>query len=213
MDPAREVGGDFYDFFLIDKDHLCMVIADVSGKGIPAALFMMISKIIIQSCAMLGRGAGEILTKTNEALCSNNRMEMFVTAWVGILEISTGKLTAANAGHEYPAIKTGGRFELLKDKHGLVVGAMPGIVYKEYELDLKPGDKLFLYTDGVAEATRGGDELFGTKRMLDALNKDPDAEPEMLLVNVRRAVDEFVGDDEQFDDLTMMCFEYMGPEA
>ena len=210
MDPAREVGGDFYDFFLIDKDHLCMVIADVSGKGIPAALFMMISKIIIQSCAMLGRGAGEILTKTNEALCSNNRMEMFVTAWVGILEISTGKLTAANAGHEYPAIKTGGRFELLKDKHGLVVGAMPGIVYKEYEL---PGDKLFLYTDGVAEATRGGDELFGTKRMLDALNKDPDAEPEMLLVNVRRAVDEFVGDDEQFDDLTMMCFEYMGPEA
>ena len=213
MDPAREVGGDFYDFFLIDKDHLCMVIADVSGKGIPAALFMMISKIIIQSCAMLGRGAGEILTKTNEALCSNNRMEMFVTAWVGILEISTGKLTAANAGHEYPAIRTGSRFELLKDRHGLVIGAMPGIVYKEYELDLKPGDKLFLYTDGVAEATRAGEELFGTKRMLDALNQDPDAEPEMLLVNVRRAVDEFVGDDEQFDDLTMLAIEYKGPEA
>ena len=213
MDPAREVGGDFYDFFLIDKDHLCMVIADVSGKGIPAALFMMISKIIIQSCAMLGRGAGEILTKTNEALCSNNRMEMFVTTWVGILEISTGKLTAANAGHEYPAIKTGSRFELLKDRHGLVIGAMPGIVYKEYEMDLKPGDKLFLYTDGVAEATRAGEELFGTKRMLDALNKDPDAEPDTLLINVRRAVDEFVGDDEQFDDLTMLAFEYKGPEA
>ena len=210
MDPAREVGGDFYDFFLIDRDHLCMVIADVSGKGIPAALFMMISKIIIQSCAMLGRGAGEILTKTNEALCSNNRMEMFVTSWIGILEISTGKLTAANAGHEYPAIRTGGRFELLKDKHGLVIGAMPGIVYKEYELDLKPGDKLFLYTDGVAEATRGGDELFGTKRMLEALNLAPDADPEMLLRNVRQAVDLFVGNDEQFDDLTMMCFEYKG---
>ena len=214
MDPAREVGGDFYDFFLIDKDHLCMVIADVSGKGIPAALFMMISKIIIQSCAMLGRDAGEILTKTNEALCSNNRMEMFVTVWIGILEISTGKLTAANAGHEYPAIKTGNKFELLKDnKHGLVIGAMPGIVYKEYELDLKPGDKLFLYTDGVAEATRGGEELFGTKRMLDALNKDPDADPTILLRNVRRAVDEFVGSDEQFDDLTMLGFEYNGPEA
>ena len=194
MDPAREVGGDFYDFFLIDKDHLCMVIADVSGKGIPAALFMMISKIIIQSCAMLGRDAGEILTKTNEALCSNNRMEMFVTVWIGILEISTGKLTAANAGHEYPAIKTGNKFELLKDKHGLVIGAMPGIVYKEYELDLKPGDKLFLYTDG-------------------ALNKDPDADPAILLRNVRRAVDEFVGSDEQFDDLTMLGFEYNGPEA
>ena len=115
--------------------------------------------------------------------------------------------------HEYPAIRTGGRFELLKDKHGLVIGAMPGIVYKEYELDLKPGDKLFLYTDGVAEATHGGDELFGTKRMLGALNQDPDAEPEMLLVNVRRAVDEFVGDDEQFDDLTMLAIEYKGPEA
>ena len=211
MDPAREVGGDFYDFFLIDQDHLCMVIADVSGKGIPAALFMMISKIIIQSCAMLGRDAGEILTKTNEALCSNNRMEMFVTVWIGILEISTGKLTAANAGHEYPAIRTGRKFELLKDKHGLVIGAMPGIMYKEYEMELKPGDKLFLYTDGVAEATHGGDELFGTKRMLEALNREPDAGPEQLLKNVRRAVDQFVGNDEQFDDLTMMCIEYKGP--
>ena len=212
MDPAREVGGDFYDFYLIDKDHLCMVIADVSGKGIPAALFMMISKIIIQSCAMLGRSAGEILTKTNEALCSNNKMEMFVTVWIGVLEISTGKLVASNAGHEYPAIKTGSEFKLLKDKHGLVIGAMDGIQYKEYELDLKPGDKLFLYTDGVAEATRNGDELFGTKRMLEALNKDPKAAPEQALRNVRHAVDEFVGNDEQFDDLTMMCFEYKGTE-
>ena len=212
MDPAREVGGDFYDFFLIDNDHLCMVIADVSGKGVPAALFMMISKIIIQSCAMLGSSAGDILTRTNEALCSNNRMEMFVTVWLGILEISTGRLTAANAGHEYPAILKNGRFELLKDKHGLVIGGMAGIRYKEYELNLDPGDKLFLYTDGVAEATRGGSELFGTHRMLDALNRNPGGDPEELLGNVRRAVDEFVGDDEQFDDLTMMCFEYKGGE-
>ena len=212
MDPAREVGGDFYDFFLIDPDHLCMVIADVSGKGVPAALFMMISKIIIQSCAMLGRGAGEILTKTNEALCSNNRMEMFVTVWLGILEISTGKLTAANAGHEYPAILKNGKFELLKDRHGLVIGGLAGINYKEYELQLAPGDKLFLYTDGVAEATRGGNELFGTKRMIDALNVDPTADPETILRNVRKAVDGFVGSDEQFDDLTMMCFEYKGTD-
>ena len=210
MDPAREVGGDFYDFFLIDQDHLCMVIADVSGKGVPAALFMMISKTIIQSCAMLGRGAGEILTKTNEALCSNNRMEMFVTVWLGILEISTGKLTAANAGHEYPAIMRKGKFELLKDKHGLVIGGMAGIEYKEYELMLKPGDKLFLYTDGVAEATRKDNTLFGTGRMIDALNINPDADPQELLTNVRNAVDEFVGESEQFDDLTMMCFEYKG---
>ena len=211
MDPAREVGGDFYDFFLIDDDHLCMVMADVSGKGVPAALFMMISKIIIQSCAMLGRSAGEILTKTNEALCSNNRMEMFVTVWLGILEISTGRITAANAGHEYPAVMTDGEFELFKDKHGLVIGGLDGVRYKEYELKLRPGDKMFLYTDGVAEAMNSEKELFGTDRMLDALNKEPQEKPQQILKNVRDAVDTFVGNSEQFDDLTMLCFEYKGP--
>ena len=211
MDPAREVGGDFYDFFLIDDDHLCMVMADVSGKGVPAALFMMISKIIIQSCAMLGRSAGETLTKTNEALCSNNRMEMFVTVWLGILEISTGRLTAANAGHEYPAVMTDGKFELFKDKHGLVIGGLDGVRYKEYELKLQPGDKMFLYTDGVAEAMNSENELFGTERMLEALNREPQEKPQKILKNVRNAVDQFVGNSEQFDDLTMLCFEYKGP--
>ena len=211
MDPAREVGGDFYDFFLIDEDHLCMVIADVSGKGVPAALFMMISKIIIQSCAMLGRSAGEILTKTNEALCSNNRMEMFVTVWLGILEISTGKLTAANAGHEYPVLMKDGRFELYKDRHGLVIGGFDGIKYKEYELMLQPGDKLFVYTDGVVEAMNRSKELFGTDRMLAALNEEPDKRPNVILKDVRTAVDDFVGSAEQFDDLTMLCMEYHGP--
>ena len=212
MDPAKEVGGDFYDFFLIDRDHLGMVMADVSGKGVPAALFMMASKIILQSCAMLGSSPAEILTRTNEAVCSNNRMEMFVTVWFGILDLSTGMITGANAGHEYPAIKTGKKFELLKDRHGLVIGALDGIEYHEYELNLKPGDKMFLYTDGVAEATRGGKELFGTKRMLEALNLDAEADTVTLLRSVRRAVDGFVGTDEQFDDLTMLCFEYKGPE-
>ena len=128
MDPAKEVGGDFYDFFLIDDDHLCLVMADVSGKGVPAALFMMASKIILQSCAMLGQSPAEILTKTNEAICSNNQEEMFVTVWLGILELSTGKLTAANAGHEYPVLKLpDGSFELLKDKHGFVIGGMEGV--------------------------------------------------------------------------------------
>ena len=211
MDPAREVGGDFYDFFLIDEDHLCVVMADVSGKGVPAALFMMISKIILQSCAMLGRSAGEILTKTNEALCSNNKMEMFVTVWLGILEISTGKVTAANAGHEYPVMMRGGKFEIVKDKHGLVIGGLDGIKYHEYEMQLKPGDKLFLYTDGVVEATRNNNELFGTARMLKALNKMASGRPYEILRSVRSAVDDFVGDDEQFDDLTMLCLEYRGP--
>ena len=211
MDPAKEVGGDFYDFFLIDPDHLCLVMADVSGKGIPGALFMMVSKVILQSCAMLGRSAGEILTKMNEAICSNNQEQMFVTVWVGILEISTGKLTAANAGHEYPVLKrAGGSFELYKDRHGFVIGGMAGIQYKEYELQLNPGDKLFVYTDGVPEATDRALELFGTDRMMAALNTVKDGSPEEVLSGVRRAVDEFVKDAEQFDDLTMLCLEYKG---
>ncbi|MBO4926228.1 MAG: serine/threonine-protein phosphatase [Clostridia bacterium] len=211
MDPAKEVGGDFYDFFLIDDDHLCLVMADVSGKGVPAALFMMVSKVILQSCAMLGRSAGEILTKTNEALCSDNQVQMFVTVWLGILEISTGKMKCANAGHEYPAIKrAGGRYELYKDRHGFVIGGMAGMKYKEYEMTLSPGDRLFLYTDGVPEATSGERELFGTDRMLAALNETGDAPPQEVLRGVRRAVDGFVQDAEQFDDLTMLCLAYKG---
>ncbi len=211
MTPAKEVGGDFYDYFLIDNDHLCVVMADVSGKGVPAALFMMASKIILQSCAMLGSSPGEILTKTNEAVCSNNPEEMFVTVWLGVLEISTGKLTAANAGHEYPVVKhADGRFEVLKDRHGLVIGAMDGTRYNEYEMQLAPGEKLFLYTDGVPEASNAEEHMFGTDRMLIALNRAPDAPPMRLLENVRSAVDSFVKDAEQFDDLTMLCMEYRG---
>ena len=212
MDPAKEVGGDFYDFFLIDDDHLCLVTADVSGKGIPAALFMMACKIILQSCAMLGNSAAEILTRTNEAICSNNPEQMFITVWLGILEISTGRLRAANAGHEYPVLKrAGGPFELFRDKHGLVAGSIEGIEYKEYELQLGPGDKIFVYTDGVREARNADKEQFGTERMLAALNESRDADPEQILKDVRGAVDGFVKDAEQFDDLTMLCIEYHGP--
>ena len=211
MDPARDVGGDFYDYFLIDDDHLCLVIADVSGKGIPAALFMMAAKIIIQSCVRLGQSAGEVLTKTNEAICSSNQAEMFITVWLGILEISTGRLTAANAGHEYPAVrKPDGSFELMKDRHGLVIGAMEDIQYHEYEITLEPGTGLFVYTDGVTEATDAENRLFGTGRMLEALNEEPDAAPEQVLKNVRSAVDRFVKDVEPFDDLTMLCLKYNG---
>ena len=211
MDPAREVSGDFYDYFLIDDDHLGIVIADVSGKGVPAALFMMVSKVILQSCAMLGRSAGETLTKTNEAICSNNKAEMFVTVWLGILELSTGRMTAANAGHEYPILKrAGGDYELFRERHGLVIGGMEGTEYPEYELQLNPGDRLFLYTDGVPEATDADNNLFGTERFLAALNADRDATPEQTLKNVRGAVDAFVKDAEQFDDLTILCLEYRG---
>ena len=211
MDPAKEVGGDFYDFFLIDNDHLCMVMADVSGKGVPAALFMMASKIILANHAKMGKSPAQALTEANAAICANNREEMFVTVWMGVLEISTGRLTASNAGHEYPAwMQPDGAFELLMDEHGIAVGWMEDAVYKDYELQLRPGAKLFLYTDGVPEATDTAKQLFGTERMLAALNAQSDASPEQLLKNVRRAVDGFIQGAEQFDDLTMLCMEYRG---
>ena len=211
MDPAKEVGGDFYDFFLVDSDHLCMVMADVSGKGVPAALFMMASRIILASYAKQGMSPAEIMRSTNETICQNNREEMFVTVWLGILEISTGKIRAANAGHEYPVLmQPGGKCELYKDKHGFVLGGMDGVKYKEYEFMLQPGARLFLYTDGVPEATNAENELFGTDRMLDALNEDMQADPQQVLHQVRSAVDSFVGNAEQFDDLTMLCLEYKG---
>ena len=214
MNPAKEVGGDFYDYFLIDDDHLCMVIADVSGKGVPAALLMMASKIILQSVAMLGGSPAEILTKTNVAICSNNEAQMFVTVWVGILELSTGTLTCSNAGHEYPVYKKpDGKFELYKDKHGFVLGGLEEATYREYEIHMEPGAKLFVYTDGVPEASNAAKELFGTKRMIEALNVHPDASCADLLNNVRGAVDDFVLSAEQFDDLTMLCLEYKGPET
>ena len=205
MTPAKEVGGDFYDFFLIDDDHLGMVMADVSGKGVPAALFMMMSKILVSNYAMIGGSPAEVLERVNTQVCKNNEEEMFVTVWFGILEMSTGKVTAANAGHEYPILKKAdGEFELLKDKHGFVIGGMSGLKYKDYEFTLEKGGTLFLYTDGVAEATNANDELFGTDRMIAALNKDPQASSEVLLANMKQAVDEFVGDAPQFDDLTML---------
>ena len=211
MTPARQVGGDFYNFFLIDDDHLAAVIGDVSGKGIPAALFMMVTNILISDRTIMGGTPGEILTFVNKSICEHNKAEMFVTIWLGILELSTGKLTAANAGHEYPALRrAGGRFELLKDKHGFVVGGMDGVKYKDYEIQMEPGDKLFVYTDGVPEATDTDQQMFGTERMIEALNQDAGAAPEQILGNVRTAVDQFVREAEQFDDLTMLCLEYKG---
>ena len=213
MDPAREIGGDFYDFFLIDDDHLCLVMADVSGKGIPAALFMMSSMIVIKNCSMLGMSPSEILRTANETLIAHNKAKMFVTVWIGILEISTGKLTAANAGHEYPTIKKpGGCYELLKDKHGFVVGGMEDMKYTDYEMQLDPGTSIFVYTDGVPESMNKDEVLFGTDRMIDALNIDPEACPEKILANVNEKIEEFVQDAEQFDDLTMLCIQYNGAE-
>ena len=157
---------------------------------------------------MMGDSPKVVLEKTNEMICKNNEEEMFVTVWLGILEISTGKITAANAGHEYPIIKQpDGSFELYKDKHGFVIGGMEGMRYKEYTFELGKGGKLFLYTDGVPEATNADNELFSAERMLEVLNRDPEAAPTKMLTDIRAAVDEFVGDAPQFDDLTMLAIE------
>ncbi|MBQ1376821.1 MAG: PP2C family protein-serine/threonine phosphatase, partial [Lachnospiraceae bacterium] len=214
MTPAKEVGGDFYDFFMVDRDHLCILIADVSGKGIPAALFMMASKIILKNNAMMGKSPATVLEHTNYAICASNEEEMFVTVWLGVLEISTGKLTAANAGHEYPALKTGdGKFELYKDKHGFVVGGLPGMKYKEYEIQMEKGSTIFVYTDGLSEASDEAEQMFGTDRILTALKNDSEASPEGLLSNMKASVAAFVKDAEQFDDLTMLALTYYGAGA
>ena len=211
MDPAREVGGDFYNFFLVDDDHLALIIADVSGKGIPGCLTMMAVNILTEYKAMQGGSPAEVLASVNHTFYEHNRAEMFVTVWIGILEISTGKLTAANAGHEYPVIyRKDEGFEILKDKHGFVLGGMDGMKYKDYEIQLNPGDKLFVYTDGLPEATGTDMELFGMERMTDALNEFSGESPEGILKGVLKRANEFVGDAPQFDDLTMLCLEYKG---
>ena len=212
MTPAKEVGGDFYNFFLIDKDHLGLVMADVSGKGVPAALFMMASMILLKDLAVPGRKPSEIFRMANEEICRNNKAKMFVTVWMGILEISTGSMICASAGHEFPAVRGEDKtFRLFKDPHGFVLGGMEGMKYKDYELQLKSGDALFVYTDGVPEANDAAGAFFGTDRLEEALNQAEPGHPKDILLKVRESVEAFAGGAEQFDDMTMMCLEYCGP--
>ena len=212
MTPAKEVGGDFYNFFLIDKDHLGLVMADVSGKGVPAALFMMASMILLKDLAVPGRKPSEILTQANNDICRNNKAKMFVTVWLGILEISTGHMTCASAGHEFPAVRGEDKtFRLFKDTKGFVLGGLEDMKYKDYELKLSPGDALFVYTDGVPEANDAAGAFFGTDRLEEALNQAEPGHPKDILLKVRESVETFAGGAEQFDDMTMMCLEYCGP--
>ena len=214
MTPAKEVGGDFYDFFLIDDDHLALVIADVSGKGVPAALFMMVTKILINERTLSGDTPGEILSVVNDRICAHNDADMFVTVWLGILEISTGRITAANAGHDDPAVyRAGDGFAIVKNRHGPVIGAMAGMTYRDFTIDLKPGDKLFLYTDGLPEATDADERMFTIDGMLKALNETGDLPPKDILGVVWDRVSAFVGDAPQFDDLTMLCMSYLGSKT
>ena len=211
MSPAKEVGGDFYDFFLTDPNHLALVMADVSGKGVPAALFMVIAKTLLKNRAMMGGSPAEVLEDVNNLLCDGNKTQFFVTAWMAIVDLRTGDGVAANAGHEHPALRRAGKqYELVKYPHSPVLGMMEGIVYKEHEFKIYPGDSLFVYTDGVPEATDSHNTLFGEERMVEALNRNPEANPEEVIKNVRSGIDEFVAGAEQFDDITMLCFKYKG---
>ena len=212
MKPAKEVGGDFYDFFMVDNDHVALVMADVSGKGVPAALFMMVTRMLIKSRLQSGESVAEALTNVNRQLCENNELGYFVTVWLAVLEISTGKGVAVNAGHEHPVLRrSDGKYELVLYRHSLAVAAMDGVRFRQHEFQLCPGDSFFVYTDGVTEATNGEHELFGTDRMLEALNKEPDAEPDQLLKNVMDDIHRFMDGEDQFDDITMMCLKYNGP--
>ncbi|MBR2561080.1 MAG: PP2C family protein-serine/threonine phosphatase [Eubacterium sp.] len=212
MMPAKEVGGDFYDFFLIDDDHLAMVIADVSGKGISAALFMVNAKAQLQNQTMAsGCNVVEVFDKVNARLIEQNDAMLFVTVWLGILTISTGDVVYVNGGHEYPAIRrNGGMFSVDKDVHCGPLAARKKMKYKSGEFSLKPGDTVFVYTDGVTEANNNERELFGRERLLDALNSEPEADPMKLDENVHKAIAAFVGDASQFDDTTMLCLKYYG---
>ena len=211
MLPAKEVGGDFYDFFKIDNDHLCVVVGDVSGKGVPASLFMMVSRIILRTMAKNLKSVEATFNSTNYALSKRNKLNMFVTVWMGIIDLRTGHVEFASAGHNPPVIRhANGSVEFVKSKSGLVMAAMENVQYKMQTCDLIPGDTLFLYTDGVTEATNSNDELFGDERLLDTLAKSKDTATSDICKFVKKEIDSFVNGAPQFDDITMMGVKYIG---
>ena len=211
MTPAKEVGGDFYDFFLVDDNHIALLMADVSGKGVPAALFMAITKTLIKNRAQIGGTPSEILRDVNNQLCENNRKKMFVTVWLAMIDITTGEGVSSNAGHEHPALgNTENGFELQIYKHSPAVSVMKGIPYRQREFKLTPGDILFVYTDGVPEAANSENELYGTDRMLNVLNQQKSTSIKEMISALHKDIEKFVGDAPRFDDITMLAFLYKG---
>jgi len=208
-EPAKEVGGDFYDFFLIDETRLAIVIGDVSGKGIPAALFMVIAKTLIKNNTKSGNTPEEVFTNVNNQLCERNEQNMFVTAWMGVLEIDTGKFTFVNAGHNAPILKEGENYSWLKSKPGFVLGGIEDMKYSQNVINLNPNSRIFLYTDGITEAINKDEEAFGEERLFDVLAKEGNAEISEVLDSIKNKVDIFVGDLDQFDDITMLILEYL----
>lgn len=214
MTPAKYVGGDFYDFFLAGGDRLGLVMADVSGKGIPAAMFMMRAKTAIKNYALSGIGPAEILANVNNALCEGNNAHMFVTVWLGILDLKTGLMRCANAGHEYPVLmRAGGDYAVFEDRHGFVLGGFENITMEEYEIRMNPGDRLFVYTDGIPEAMNEDRKQYGMDRLTACLNSLKDGSQEQVLAGVLKSVREYAGSAEQFDDITMLGITFLGAEG
>jgi len=213
MNPAKEVGGDFYDFFFIDMNQMALVIADVSGKSVPAALFMMRSKTAIKNYARSGNSPAELLANVNSVLCEGNDAEMFVTVWIGIIDLRTGKMRCANAGHEYPILgRAGENYAIYRDKHSLPLATIENIKMREYELDLNPGDQIFVYTDGIPEAINESQEAYGTDRLVTKLNAIRHESQQIKLESVLQDIQAFAGAADQFDDITMIGFTYNGPD-
>lgn len=211
MDTAKEVGGDFYDFYFVNEETLAFLIADVSGKGIPAAMFMMNAKAVLKSYAESGLDVNKVFTLANEKLCEGNDAGMFVTAWMGLLNIKTGAVSFANAGHNPPLVKhADGSFEYLKVRAGFVLAGMEGVKYRKNDLQLDAGDVIYLYTDGVTEATNVNNELYGEDRLLNLLNAHKEATMEELLALIKEDVFAFTGDAPQFDDITMLAIKFNG---
>lgn len=210
MNPAKEVGGDFYDFFMVDETHLAIVIADVSGKGVPAALFMVIGKTLISDHTKTGVDLGNVFSEVNELLCRSNSEGLFITAFEGVLDLVTGEFQFVNAGHEMPFIaRSGSAYEPYKLRAGFVLAGMEGMKYQSGSIMLSPGDKIFHYTDGVTEATNASHELYGMERLTDILVHNTFRPPAELLPVVKADIDAFVGEAPQFDDITMLCVEYL----
>ncbi len=209
MNPAKEVGGDFYDFFMVDERHLAIVMADVSGKGVPAALFMVIGKTLIKDHTQSGTDLGSVFSEVNDLLCESNSEGLFITAFEGVLDLVTGEFTFVNAGHEIPFIaKSGEPFAPYKIQAGFVLAGMEEMNYRCGSLNLAPGDKIFQYTDGVTEATDANEQLYGMERLEAVLNRNTGKKPEELLPLIKADIDAFVGEAPQFDDITMLCLEF-----
>jgi sigma-B regulation protein RsbU (phosphoserine phosphatase) len=210
MQPAKEVGGDFYDFFLVDANTLVVVMADVSGKGVPAALFMVIAKTLIKNNTQAGKSPKEVFETVNNILCENNEADMFVTAFLGYLDIPTGKFTYVNAGHNPPLLCANGRYGWLKSKVNFVLAGMEDTRYDQYEIALIPGDGIFLYTDGVTEAVNPREELYGESQLLDTVNGFLELSPREFIVRTKKEIEAFASGTEQADDITMLTLKYKG---